>query len=468
MAELTGDARIRDLKRRLELDPGSRLFVTLAEEYRKSGLLAEGLSTLQKGLLAHPTYLSAQVALGRAYLEAGQITEAIATFNKVLSNDPGNLVSAKSLADIYLSRGESVEAIKKYKLYRALSGDRTVDEIVERLQVELAPPPPPVRVTEPLPPPPTFFEEKPAGPIRTSRELRFDAQPRTRASEIGESTSSIAPLSFELDDSSARRPHREPEPFDVLSRDNTPNHPQTSVLQSFSAPAPAAVAQASAAPPEPEPVPGAAMAGPPGETASIGPGAEAARESPPPPPQAQPEPPGESEAPDPWIARQTLLPPPPPPAESARAEAPADDAEDFDPEIPSPNPDDVTTRAFRLGDVYAASMGGNGQSQESFRAGAQADGSNGSDGEEDGEPAGRTLADLYFAQGHYAEALDLYDALVLSNPFDLELKRLRRDAEARLLPASSGAGGAEVDPALTRRLARVRALKRWLSVVQAG
>ena len=108
MAELSGDARIRDLKRRLELDPSSRFFVTLAEEYRKSGLLPEALSVLQKGLLAHPHYLSAHVALGRAYLEAGQITEAIATFSRVLASDPGNLVSAKSLADIYLSRGEGV------------------------------------------------------------------------------------------------------------------------------------------------------------------------------------------------------------------------------------------------------------------------------------------------------------------------------------------------------------------------
>ena len=144
MAEAGAEARIRDLKRRLELDPGSRLFVALAEEFRKTGRIADALSTLQKGLLAHPNYLSAHVALGRAYLEAGQITEAIATFSKVLVADPGNLVSAKSLADVYLSRGESVEAVKKYKLYRALSGDRTVDDMIHRLEEVLAPPPPAV------------------------------------------------------------------------------------------------------------------------------------------------------------------------------------------------------------------------------------------------------------------------------------------------------------------------------------
>jgi hypothetical protein len=82
-------------------------------------------------------------------------------------------------------------------------------------------------------------------------------------------------------------------------------------------------------------------------------------------------------------------------------------------------------------------------------------------------PRGRTLADLYFAQGHYAEALGIYDDLVLANPGDEELKRLRRDAEARLLPAARTPEAAVPDPGLGLRLARIRVLKQWLSVVQA-
>ena len=111
MAEQTAEARIRDLERRLDLDPGSRLFVSLAEEYRKIGRLrGRALGALQKGLLAHPGYVAAQVALGRVYLEANQTTDAIATFTKVLVADPGNLVAAKSLADIHLGRGDKLEA----------------------------------------------------------------------------------------------------------------------------------------------------------------------------------------------------------------------------------------------------------------------------------------------------------------------------------------------------------------------
>ena len=39
VADSGAEGRIKDLKRRLELAPGSRLFVGLAEEYRKSGRL---------------------------------------------------------------------------------------------------------------------------------------------------------------------------------------------------------------------------------------------------------------------------------------------------------------------------------------------------------------------------------------------------------------------------------------------
>jgi tetratricopeptide (TPR) repeat protein len=349
MADLFAEARIRDLKRRLELEPGSRLFVALAEEYRKNGQLPDALSTLQKGLLAHPSYLSAHVALGRAYLESGQITEAIATFSKVLANDPGNLVSARSLADIYLSRGESVEAIKKYKLYRALSGDRTVDETIERLELELAPPPPPVadaRASAP-PPPPTFYEGK-TGPIRTSRELRHSGTvlPSAAFSEDSDLT-----LKFEPDDSTASgRAAAEPMP---ISRD----------IPLFI------------------------------------------------------------------------------PVSSEKAQPPA----------PTPAEDDVTTRAFRIGEVL--------DSQPDALAAAPP---------AEPEPQGRVLADLYFAQGHYTEALRIYDELVAASPFDGELKRMRREAEARLLPAATSPGSAGAGAVLEKKLAKVRALKRWLAVVQTG
>jgi tetratricopeptide (TPR) repeat protein len=331
LADAAAQARIRDLERRIELDPGSRLFLALAEEYRKAGRLSEALATLQRGLLSHPGYLSAQVALGRAHFEAGQSTEAIATFSKVLAADPGNLVSAKSLADIHLSRGENLEAVKKYKLYRALSGDRSVEEVIARLEKSLAPPPPvpsSAATSGPVPPPPTFLDE-PRGPIRRT------SSDSSAAAAAPEEPFDLTPVSFE------------PPDF------------------------PAATAAAAVSPVAP--------------------------------------------------------------------------------------PEDVATRAFRISEILGKGELPAPPAPEADAAAAPPD----------SEPQGRTLADLYFAQGHYAEALRIYDELVAANPFDEELRRLRRDAEARLLPAGTGVSTSS-DPAFDRRWKKIRALRQWLSVLQAG
>ncbi|MFY9550476.1 MAG: tetratricopeptide repeat protein, partial [Thermoanaerobaculia bacterium] len=216
MAEPTVEARIRDLERRLDMDPGSRLFVSLAEEYRKVGRVKDALSALQKGLLAHPGYVAAQVALGRVYLEANQITDAIATLTKVLAADPGNLVAAKSLADIHLGRGDKLESLKKYKLYRALSGDRKVDVIIADLEPQVAPkpvtPPRTVAPAEPLPPPPRF-QETDKGRRRPPPKMS-GAMPASAMDEPFE----ITPLPFEPGEDSGKSSVHEG-PFMVPTRD---------------------------------------------------------------------------------------------------------------------------------------------------------------------------------------------------------------------------------------------------------
>ena len=426
MADSAAEARIRDLQRRLELDPSSRLFVALAEEFRKVGRFAYALSALQMGLLAHPNYISAQVALGRVYLESGQVTEAIVTFSKVLASDPGNLVSAKSLADIYMSRGDGVEAIKKYKLYRALSGDRRVDDIVTKLERELAPPPPPPRTTQTdaIPPPPSFGEAAPKRPTKIEPRPMWTqpastttppTTPPARPAPAAE-TLDIAAVVFEPADDSFPPATEMPQ---VLSRD-TPLWPTIKPVAAEPAPPPAP--PPAAPPPPPAPPPGAEADV---KTRALriseilGEATLTAR-----PPRAASKP----AAPAPEPPRSEPPAPPPPPI----------------PVVPASAPVAPPTVAFdRFPQAEAAPS------------------------EEPGPPRGRTLADLYFAQGHYAEALGIYDDLVLANPGDEELKRLRRDAEARLLPAARTPEAAEPDPGLGHRLARIRVLKQWLSVVQA-
>jgi len=100
---------------RVEKDPNSRLFLPLAEEYRKSGMPDEAISVILSGLERQPGYTSARVALGRIYLEKNMIEEARDEFEKVVSAIPDNLFSHKKLAEIYHERRETHKAIHEYK-----------------------------------------------------------------------------------------------------------------------------------------------------------------------------------------------------------------------------------------------------------------------------------------------------------------------------------------------------------------
>lgn len=106
---------IEKLRVRVEKDPNSRLFLPLAEEYRKTGMLDEAISVILSGLERQPGYTSARVALGRIYLEKNMIEEARDEFEKVVSVIPDNLFSHKKLAEIYRERGETQNAVEEYR-----------------------------------------------------------------------------------------------------------------------------------------------------------------------------------------------------------------------------------------------------------------------------------------------------------------------------------------------------------------
>lgn len=106
---------IEKLKVRVERDPHSRLFLPLAEEYRKAGMLDEAISVLLRGLERHPNYTSARTALGKMYLEKNMIDEAKKEFEEVITAIPDNLFAHKKLAEIYRDLGEIDKAIAEYK-----------------------------------------------------------------------------------------------------------------------------------------------------------------------------------------------------------------------------------------------------------------------------------------------------------------------------------------------------------------
>lgn len=134
---------IEKLKDKFDKDPNSKLFLPLAEEYRKEGMLDEAIDVLQRGLEKHVTYTSARVLLGKTYLEKGMLDEARKEFEGVIKIVPDNLFAHKKLAEVYRDTGETDLAIKAYKAILKLNpmDDESVSNLRD-IEAALSPAPP--------------------------------------------------------------------------------------------------------------------------------------------------------------------------------------------------------------------------------------------------------------------------------------------------------------------------------------
>jgi tetratricopeptide (TPR) repeat protein len=112
---------IERLKEKIEKDPNSKLFVPLAEEYKKVGMVDEAIDALTNGLERQPNYLSARVSLGKIYIEKGMLTEAKVEFEKVVASIPDNLYAHKKLAEIYTDLGEREKAMNEFRMVLKLN-----------------------------------------------------------------------------------------------------------------------------------------------------------------------------------------------------------------------------------------------------------------------------------------------------------------------------------------------------------
>jgi len=90
---------IKKLRERLSTQPGSRLFLSLAEELRKRDLSNEAVELLIDGIGKNPDFLAARLRLGRWYLQGNKFAEALEQFSSVLQKDPGNNFASKGLAE---------------------------------------------------------------------------------------------------------------------------------------------------------------------------------------------------------------------------------------------------------------------------------------------------------------------------------------------------------------------------------
>ncbi|HSM50369.1 MAG TPA: tetratricopeptide repeat protein [Thermoanaerobaculia bacterium] len=135
MAESGADgSRLEMLRERWERDPASRLFLQLAEEYRRDGRPAEAVKVLETGLGHHPGYLAARVALGRCRLETGDAAGAAEALEQVIAADPTQLVANKLLIATYLRLERTSEARDRLDLYTLLNeADPEIDGLERQL-----------------------------------------------------------------------------------------------------------------------------------------------------------------------------------------------------------------------------------------------------------------------------------------------------------------------------------------------
>jgi tetratricopeptide (TPR) repeat protein len=137
------DSRIDELRRRLERDPGSRLFAQLAEEYRKAGQHADAIRVARTGLAQHPSYPSARLTLGRALLDSGDAAGARVELEATLHEAPDNILASRFLGQALESLGELGPALVQLeKTLKMAPGDRQLAGQISALQSRLRAPQP--------------------------------------------------------------------------------------------------------------------------------------------------------------------------------------------------------------------------------------------------------------------------------------------------------------------------------------
>ena len=446
---MAGNPRIDDLRKRLDRDPGSRLFAQLAEELRKDGELEEAIRVCRQGLQKHPAYPSARMTLGRALLDTGDLDAARTEFETVLKGAPDNILASRFLGECLEGLGDLAGARERYKATLALApGDKQVTAHLRDLEARLktGPAVPAATVSAPAAPPPA------PGPLRPAT-----APPRP--ARMGE------PMGLE-------RPHEAP--TIAIPPEPAPSPESTVVMGPMTFPvAPAAPPPKPEAEPEPPPIPLVAAE----EDfelerayeAPVNPAAPAAAAEPSVTPSEfdfdlGPDSGAPSVVPEPWRP-QPASPAPMPPPESPPPASPVIAA----PVPPAPMPPVPIPSV----PVPPAPMATPVPPEPAPPLPVEVSPPAPATEPEAGDLTSSTLAELYFNQGFTDKAIEVYRQLLQREP-DNERARTRLDElealERRLKDEETrGAaeGGGPGDPAAARRQAIERTIARLEGLLTA-
>ncbi len=96
-------------------DPKSRIFVQLADAYRKNNMVDEALEVLKQGLQYHPKYPLAHLILGKCYFDKRMYAQAKDALEKTIEFDPINIVALRTLAQVCEVLKDEACQLKAYK-----------------------------------------------------------------------------------------------------------------------------------------------------------------------------------------------------------------------------------------------------------------------------------------------------------------------------------------------------------------
>jgi len=114
-------SEIAKLTERIAKDPKSKLFVPLAEEYKKTGDMEMSIHVLTEGLKNNPGYVTARSFLGKLLIEKGDLPGAQKEFEEVIKAIPDNLMAQKKLGDLHALQNRPDNALNHYKIVLSLN-----------------------------------------------------------------------------------------------------------------------------------------------------------------------------------------------------------------------------------------------------------------------------------------------------------------------------------------------------------
>ncbi len=128
-------SEIVKLTERISKDPKSKLFVPLAEEYKKAGDVEMAIHVLSEGLKNNPTYITARSLLGRFLFETGDLETARKELEEVVKAIPDNLLAQRKLGDLYIMQENRAEALQHYKIALSLNpGDAEFASLISDIE----------------------------------------------------------------------------------------------------------------------------------------------------------------------------------------------------------------------------------------------------------------------------------------------------------------------------------------------